>query len=61
MKCTDCQGTGLENQNKICPNCKGFGKVGNEEDERAIPEVKKVEKIKKAKVEKPAKEKKSKK
>lgn len=30
MKCTDCQGTGLENDNKICPNCKGFGEIGDD-------------------------------
>jgi len=46
MKCTDCQGTGLENDNKVCPNCDGFGKIG--EDEVEVPA--KFEKIVKEKV-----------
>jgi len=48
MKCTDCQGTGLENENKLCQTCNGLGKVGEEEPEsREIiiqPEVVAVEK-----------------
>lgn len=31
MKCEDCQGTGLENDNKVCPNCMGLGKLCSDE------------------------------
>lgn len=31
MKCIDCQGTGLENEAKLCQSCKGYGKIGEDE------------------------------
>jgi len=40
MKCTDCQGTGLENENKLCPNCNGFGVIGEIEHVITEEEVK---------------------
>lgn len=61
MKCIDCQGTGLENDNKLCPNCNGLGKVGEEESERDIVIPAKFEKIIKVKEEKVIKPKKIKK
>jgi len=30
MKCIDCNGTGLENENKVCITCNGMGKVGED-------------------------------
>jgi len=30
MKCEACQGTGLENQNKVCADCQGFGVIGED-------------------------------
>jgi DnaJ-class molecular chaperone len=60
MKCEDCQGTGLENENKVCPNCDGFGKIG--EDEVELPaKFEKIVKEKVIKVIKPVKVKKIKK
>ena len=58
MKCTDCQGTGLENENKLCPNCNGLGKIGEETSEIDIVIPAKFEKIVKVKAEKVIKPKK---
>ena len=42
-KCIDCQGTGLENENKVCQTCQGFGVIeGYEETEEQIIDGEKV-------------------
>ena len=42
-KCIDCQGTGLENENRVCQSCQGFGVIeGYEETEEQILDGEKV-------------------
>jgi DnaJ-class molecular chaperone len=49
MICNECRGTGLKDQNNICPACKGFGVIeGVEEAPEAVVEAP-VKEIKKAK------------
>lgn len=51
MICETCKSTGLLNENKICPECNGFGKIGEEEvgpNSEALQEApKKIKKPKK--------------
>lgn len=28
MKCIECQGSGLKDQNRVCEHCNGFGETG---------------------------------
>lgn len=60
MKCTDCQGTGLENDNKVCSNCNGLGYVGvdgmiNSNINLEVSEVKEIAKAPILKIKKVAK------
>lgn len=53
MKCIECAGSGLKDQNNVCPICEGFGSIQshqlgepNEVSEAVEAEVNKVEKPK---------------
>lgn len=54
MKCIECQGTGLKDQNNICPVCEGFGGIEAEQlgESLGTPDIEATEDVAQPKVKK---------